>query len=167
MSSTAPTAVQSIALLVKLGQCSFLQKALVALEISRNFSTKWIVDVVLVYNDNATELDALFTPTSSNLTNAENTELQDLGLVFVSTSSGSEILEQIEFVEQAQNTSAILQAPGFDLWKLQVEIQSSVPSLAVPTNPPFSNKTSSSRSLPSASCFQFLVIVFVSVILLS
>lgn len=122
-----------VALLVQRGNCSFLQKALVALNISRN-SSKWIVDLVLIYNNNKTESTMLFTP-SSNATEEQNKELQKLGIVFVSTSSGYDILQQIEYAEQAENASAVLQAPGFDRWKFQISVEQQLPDRGNPPNP--------------------------------
>jgi hypothetical protein len=153
-----------VALLVKRGRCSFLEKALVALEISRN-STEWTVDLVLVYNDNTTESNILFTP-SSNATDAENKELQALGMVFLSTSSGNAILQQIGSLERDQNASAVLQAPGFDRWKFQIAVQQAPPDRGGPnpTAGPGSDSQSSNNSEPAFYWFRFLLF---SVLILS
>ena len=85
------TASRPIALLLSRGNCSFEQKARVALKMPENFTT--LLKYMIVYNNNETRSvteDVLIMSPPAN--DSESEELDKMGYLFVSTISGQAIL---------------------------------------------------------------------------
>ena len=89
------TASRPIALLVSRGNCSFEQKARVALQMQEKFTT--LLKYMIVYNNNMTKSVPEDVLTMSTATDeSESEELEKMGYLFVSTISGEAILSKVE-----------------------------------------------------------------------
>jgi RING-like zinc finger len=108
------------ALLVSYGECHPSQKVRVAAELQRNYTRYGKVTHLVIYNNNVENLDELHTLT----TFVNETDFQDINVIFVSTQSGSDILESIQSEESRQRiASPFLFEDGNEFWYYAVSFR--------------------------------------------
>jgi hypothetical protein len=137
------TASQSspIALLVSRGKCPFDQKARVALAMQQQLSS--LLKYMVIYNNNFSTPN--FLVTMSTAATDDSYELESMGFLFVSTSSGVSILDKIDAHENSTGTDAtLLSGDDNSDWYLPLFLE------VVPTRDG-DGGSSNTRSDPSAS----------------
>ncbi|CAB9530932.1 region, transmembrane domain- and RING domain-containing protein 1 [Seminavis robusta] len=112
----------NVALFVSYGGCQPSQKARVAAALRQNFTRYGTVTHLLIYNNNrnAESMDDLHTL----MTFVDDKEFRDIGIIFVSTRSGVDIMEAIETEETRQRiASPFFFADGNELWYFPVSFR--------------------------------------------
>ena len=141
----------NIALLVTRGKCSFDQKARVAVEIQRKFSSQ--LKVVIVYNNNPLRPEELLIMSSST---ENKEELKSVAFIFVSTYSGSTILNDVAHTAISDKRNPHLSHNESYGWVLPTMIE------------PLPDETSSSTKQTSANeTFHWLRFVLFSLLIIS
>ena len=120
-----------IALVISRGDCSFYQKALVALEIYGNLSKQ--LKFVVIYNNDPSNTGIFAMSANTNGSILE--DLKTLGFIFVSTESGGKILSIMNATASSKGLSPYLAQNKSYNWSLSVQFEVKEFENAVPDNP--------------------------------
>ena len=156
------TASRPIALLVSRGNCSFEQKARVALQLQEKFTT--LLKYMIVYNNNTTKSvteDVLIMSTSGN--DSESEELDKMGYLFVSTSSGEAILSKVEAHATLTDQSFTFLSEQNRDWDLPISME----VVALRNNGGSSSRSDSSQKSAGYSTFYWLRFLLFSLLIFS
>lgn len=108
---------ERVALFVSYGECLPFQKAKMALALQRNFTRFGTVTHLLIYNHDFSNMDELHTLE----TYMKEEDLSGISIIFVSTRTGRDIMENIRAVERRERlASPLLFNDGNEFWYLPV-----------------------------------------------
>lgn len=145
-----------LALLVSRGECSFDQKARVALEIQKNISSQ--LKYIVVYNNKPNQSEDLLVM-SSSADNQSLSELDSLGFIFVGTASGSRILSLVVANGDSEGASPYFGRNETHLGSLPILIEKY-------SQPPGTGPSSAGTSRPN-NAFHWLRFILFSLLICS
>lgn len=153
---------ENIAIFVSRGECSFETKARNARKIQKNVTSR--LRYVIVYNNDRNFANDLVVMSASS-PDEELEDLNNLGLIFVSTSTGSAIRRKISKLSESIGESAFFLSADSGGWRMPLLVERLPPTQSGP-QPPFASGGNGGGS-NGASTFYWLRFVLFALLVVA